>query len=71
MSEIDVLQEVLEGEHAALYLYGVLGARTSESDAPELYLALRAAYDAHRERRDTLIGEIAALDAVSSPAGAV
>ncbi len=31
-------------------------------------MALRAAYEAHRERRDTLIGEIAALAAVPTPA---
>ena len=33
-----------------------------------LYVALRAAYEAHRERRDTLIGEIAALGATPAPA---
>ena len=60
MSEVDVLQEALAGEHAALYVFGVLGARTSESAAPELYLALREAYDAHRARRDELTGRLAA-----------
>jgi hypothetical protein len=60
VSEVDVLQEALANEHAALYLFGVLGARTSESDAAELYLALREAYDAHRARRDELAGRLAA-----------
>jgi hypothetical protein len=59
MSEVDVLQEVLANEHAAVYVYGVLGARTSESAAPDLHLALRAAYDVHRGRRDELTGQVA------------
>jgi len=60
MSELDVLQDVLANEHAAVYVYGVLGARTSESATPDIYAALRAAHDAHRGRRDELTGQIAA-----------
>jgi hypothetical protein len=60
VSEVDVLQEVLANEHAALYVFGVLGARTSESAAPELYVALRAVYDAHRSRRDEVTGRLVA-----------
>ncbi len=60
MTEAETLQDVLANEHAAVYLYGVLGARTSESATPDLYLAMRAAYDAHRARRDELTGRIAA-----------
>ncbi|GAB3266405.1 DUF4439 domain-containing protein [Nocardioides dilutus] len=63
MTEIDVLQDVLAGEHAAVYVYAVLGARTSESAAPQVYLAIRAAYDAHRGRRDQLTGLVAAAGA--------
>jgi Domain of unknown function (DUF4439) len=59
MTETDTLQEVLATEHAAVYVYGVLGARTSESGAPDLYLTIRAAYDAHRARRDVVIGQVA------------
>jgi hypothetical protein len=59
-SEVDVLQEVLGNEHAAVYVYGVLGARTSESATPDLYLTLRAAYDAHRARRNELTGWVSA-----------
>lgn len=60
MTETDTLQEVLATEHAAVYVLGVLGARTSQSGSPDLYLAIRAAYDAHRGRRDLLTGQVAA-----------
>ena len=69
-TEQDALQATLAAEHAAVYVYGLLGSRTSQATERELYLALRAAYDAHRERRDTLIGEIAALGATPVPAAA-
>jgi hypothetical protein len=59
MSEVDVLQQVLANEHAAVYVYGVLGARTSQSATPDLYLVLRAAHDVHRGRRDALTGQVA------------
>lgn len=68
MTETDTWQEVLAGEHAAVYVYGVLGARTSQSAAPDLYAALRAAYDAHRARRDDLTGQVAAEGATPVPA---
>jgi hypothetical protein len=67
-TELDALQATLAAEHAAVYVYGLLGSRTSKAAEPELYLALRAAYEAHRERRDTLIGEVAALEATPTPA---
>jgi hypothetical protein len=69
MSEVDVLQEVLANEHAAVYLYGVLGARTSQSADPDLHLNLRAAHAAHRGRRDELTGQVAA-EGVAPVAGA-
>ncbi|GAB7004326.1 ferritin-like domain-containing protein [Nocardioides sp. AN3] len=50
----DALQTALEAEYAAVYVYGILGGRTSRADAPALSSALRAAYDAHRARRDRL-----------------
>ena len=62
-TEVDALQTTLAAEHAAVYVYGLLGSRTSQATELELYTALRAAYEAHRQRRDTLIGEIAALGA--------
>jgi hypothetical protein len=61
MTELEALQATLEAEHAAVYVYGLLGARTSQSVEPTSYAAVRAAYEAHRERRDVLTGEIAAL----------
>ena len=70
MTELEALQTTLEAEHAAVYVYGLLGSRTSQGAEQELYDALRAAYEAHRERRDLLIGEIAAMDAVPGPAAA-
>ena len=63
MTEIDILQDVLANEHAAVYVLGVIGARTSQSAAPAEYLTIRAAYDAHRGRRDLLTGQIAAAGA--------
>ena len=62
-TELDALQATLAAEHAAVYVDGLLGSRTSETAEPDLYLELRAAYEAHRDRRDSLIGEIAALAA--------
>jgi Domain of unknown function (DUF4439) len=70
VTEVEALQTTLEAEHAAVYVYGLLGSRTSQAAEPDLYDALRAAYEAHRERRDVLIGEITTLDAVPSPAAA-
>lgn len=54
MTAVDALQTTLAGEHAAVHLYGVLGARTSRSATPALYDAVVAAYRTHRERRDAL-----------------
>jgi len=69
-AEVDSLQTTLAAEHAAVYVYGLLGSRTSQTAEAALYDALRAAYDAHRQRRDTLIGEIAALAATPVAAAA-
>lgn len=60
MTVLDALQTTLADEHAALYAYGVLGARTSQAGGPLLYDALTTAYRRHRSRRDQLrvmIGE--------------
>jgi hypothetical protein len=51
---LDALQAALADEHAALYTYGVLGARTSQAATPGLYDALAAGYRRHRSRRDQL-----------------
>ena len=69
-TEVDALQTTLEAEHAAVYVLALVGSRTSESAEPQLYAAVRAAYEEHRDRRDALIGEIAALGATPTPAAA-
>ena len=52
MTPREALQLALAGEHAAVYVYGVLGGRVSSSAAPDLASSLRAAYTVHRGRRD-------------------
>lgn len=54
MSVLDALQAALAEEHATLWTYGVLGARTSQSASPGLHDAVTAAYRRHRSRRDQL-----------------
>ena len=55
MTYAEALHTTLAAEHAALYVYGALGAQTSQSGAPTLYDALTDAYNAHRARRDQLV----------------
>jgi hypothetical protein len=54
MTTLGALQVALAGEHAALYVYGVLGAQTSASATPQLFAAVSDAYSTHRDRRDHL-----------------
>ena len=56
--ETDPLQTALAAEHAAVYEYGVLGAATSASAAPEQFVAVGTAYRAHRDQRDELTAMI-------------
>ena len=58
---VDALQTALAAEHAAVYVYGVLGGQTSASETPELFAAVSSAYSHHRSRRDHLIGVLADL----------
>lgn len=53
-AELDALQATLAAEHAAVYGYGVVGGRIHEERRTEA----RAAYDAHRARRDALAREV-------------
>ena len=55
---VEDLQTTLAAEHAAVYEYGVLGGRTSQSAQPELFAAVSAAYASHRARRDHLVRAI-------------
>lgn len=63
MTPEEALQTTLAGEHAAVYVYGVLGGRVSASAEPALAAAVRAAYELHRGRRDQVIAMLRAADA--------
>lgn len=52
--EDDVLVDLLTAEHAAVYAYGVLGARLDDRSRR----AALAGYDAHRVRRDELLAQL-------------
>jgi hypothetical protein len=52
--ELKALQAALAAEHAAVYGYGVVGGRIREDRRTEA----KAAYDAHRARRDALAREV-------------
>ena len=54
MSPVRALQDVLAGEHAAIYLFGVLGGQVSRSEQPQLAELIAASYSAHITRRDAL-----------------
>lgn len=71
MTVLDALQSTLSDEHAAVYTYGVLGARTSQTASPVLHAALDTAYRQHRSRRDrlrTMIDEAGGTPAAAEPA---
>ncbi|ARP72619.1 DUF4439 domain-containing protein [Streptomyces pluripotens] len=53
-AELTALQAALAAEHAAVYGYGVVGGQIGERRRNEA----RAAYDAHRVRRDALVREV-------------
>ncbi|CAL9406612.1 DUF4439 domain-containing protein [Streptomyces sp. enrichment culture] len=52
--ELRALQAALAAEHAAVYGYGVVGGRVGKEHGPQV----RAAYDAHRARRDALVRDV-------------
>ncbi|MEX0426411.1 DUF4439 domain-containing protein [Nocardioides sp. DS6] len=66
-ARVAALQTALAAEHAAIYVYGVLGGRTSASQDPTLADSLRTAYDDHVTARDALIDRVVA--AGSDPVG--
>lgn len=59
MTPVEALQAALAGEHAAVYVYAVLGARTSRSRTPQLFSDIDAAFHLHRRQRDNLARRIA------------
>jgi hypothetical protein len=54
MTPLQALQAALAGEHAAVYVYGVVGGRLSSSAYPTLAARFQSGYVAHRSRRDRL-----------------
>ncbi|MDP9183125.1 MAG: ferritin-like domain-containing protein [Actinomycetota bacterium] len=53
---VTVIADLLRDEHAAVYAYGVLGARLSDADRR----LARTAFDAHRAVRDSLRARVLA-----------
>ncbi len=68
MTPQEALQRTLAGEHAAVYLYGVIGGRVSVSAQAQLWQRVRDAYALHRERRDQLVPMVRAAEADPVPA---
>jgi hypothetical protein len=68
MKPLAALQATLAAEHAAVFVYAVLGGRLSTSDDPTAAARIRAAYEAHRGRRDQLRSVIADLGSTPVPA---
>lgn len=54
MTPVEALQSALAAEHAAVHLYGLLGAQSSKSQNPVLFAQLTSAYGEHRAARDQL-----------------
>jgi hypothetical protein len=54
MTPVQALQKALAAEHAAVHLYGLLGAQSSKSKQPILFARLENAYEDHRTARDRL-----------------
>ena len=63
MTPLEALQQTLAGEHAAVYVYGVLGGRVSVAAEPGLATRLTSAYITHRGRRDQLTSMVRAAGA--------
>ncbi|WP_443076725.1 ferritin-like domain-containing protein [Streptomyces sp. TRM 70361] len=63
---LPAVQAALAAEHAAVYGYGVVGARAEEDRRAEA----RQAYDAHRARREVLRRAVRRLGGAPEPAAA-
>ena len=61
MTPTGALQDALAAEHAAVYVFGVLGAQTSEVEQSTLFDNLLTAYEQHRSARDELVARIQEL----------
>lgn len=67
-TDTTALQATLAAEHAAIWVFGVLGGQTSSSASPTLYADLNAAYRLHRGRRDQLMALLSAAGEQPVPA---
>lgn len=65
-AELKALQAALAAEHAAVYGYGVVGGKIGEKRRSDA----RAAYDAHRARRDVLVRAVKDLGGTPEAASA-
>lgn len=65
---VEALQTALAAEHAAVYLYGVLGAQTSQSQDPVVFAEVADAFAAHRAWRDRLTTRLLDEGAEPTPA---
>jgi Domain of unknown function (DUF4439) len=68
---LQAVQAALSAEHAAVYGYGIVGARVGGGDLAE---QARQAYDAHRARRDSLrrtVSDLGAEPVAAQPAYAL
>jgi len=54
VTPVEALQKALAAEHAAVHLFGFLGAQSSKSQQPVLFRRLDDTYSAHRAARDRL-----------------
>lgn len=54
MTAREALQDALAAEHAAVWIYGLLAAQTSQSTSADLFARLDEAYVVHRDGRDEL-----------------
>ena len=68
MTPVEALQATLAAEHAAVYVYGVIGGRVSVSAQPDLWSRVRSAYNLHRARRDQLTSMVRTAGAEPVPA---
>lgn len=65
-TELTPLQSAVAGEHAALWVLGVIGAQAPQDSS--LRERVTTAYRAHRTQRDHLVARITALGGTPVPA---
>ena len=68
MNGTEALQSALGAEHAAVFVYGVVGGRLAAESNPRLAGVIGAAYEAHLRRRDHLRSMVAARGVTPRPA---